>query len=200
MRDETIRLVFPPRRTDVWPPAVTHDLLGMKLANPTPQILEYHRLWPQHRGPVVVSVADPSIFLMDDGESTAPSPGCMFLCVTFGGFQWSLGSAYRRKWLTPTARHLARQVLKRSLSPRAHQREIDLAGQRYLREAAAFPDEPWEQQWRILASQTMEIPRNDRRHHICGIVYGIPRMGGTMTTYLRLTRRHLGGIRAFLRR
>ena len=193
----------PPFRTHakVKNPQRVHRLLGLELVNPTRSLIRLNHLHPDApAGPIVVSTNDPSRFYWDEDERMhlAPPPGAMIVVLTFGGFQWSLGTPLYRNWRTPTVRVLAEQILKRALSPRQHQQQIDATARRYVREAQAYPDDPLQQQWRLLAAQTMRIDVADKTRHICGLVFVLPGRGGTQSTWLRLTTRHLREIRAFL--
>ncbi len=174
-----------------------YDLLGMRLVNPSKSLIAKHGLWSGAPGPVVLSVSDPSIFLFDD-ESTAPTLGCMFTCMSFGGFIFSYKTPLARKFRIRTVRQFAREILNRAISPRRHRELIAEAAARLLKEASARPHDLEGQAWRLHSREVMRIPPQARSRYICGVVYGLPKHQGTMTTYLRLTEAHMDSVRRWL--
>ncbi len=184
------------RRTKLWvrTPQVT-NVLGMQLMDPTPELLEVLGLDRAAAGPVVLDVADPSIFMHDEvtGRSTAPGPGCMFWVITQAAFPFAEGTAYSDRHRLTTVRDLVGGLFQHALSPKEFIRALQDAETRMRERAKALHGT---QRRRMLAlARGLSPSREDSGQHICGIVYAYPHSKGTMTTYFRLLPQHLRALR-----
>jgi len=172
--------------------------LGMKLVDPTEELMKEYGLMEKYRGPIIVKVEDNSFF----PPNMVPTAGCAFWIVEHPvrGFMLNQENKEKAPSFRPrSVRELAEALLACTVTPEEYEEIYNKTVQQAREHAEALKDKPVERE-RWLKIAESKVPESEVGKYICRVVYNYPetKRRGTMTTYLRMTKADLDGLRAYL--
>lgn len=170
-------------------------ILGLTLANPTPELMHKHGHSTDFPGPIITQVQTPSFF----PEGMAPSAGCSFWIVEHPsrgmGLEGDTSPSFRPK----TAQEFAAAVIACTIAPADYAALFESRKKMFLEQGAKLKDDPAVRS-RLKEIAGARITPAETGKYVCRLVFNYPNQKGTMTTQIYLSKADLDDIRKLLKK
>lgn len=165
-------------------------ILGLTLANPTPELMHKHGHSAEFPGPIITQIQDSAIFL----KGTAPSAGCSIWIVEHPAKGFGLDQAAVPSFRPQTAKEFAAAIIACAIPPAEYAPLLE-AKKKAAREQIIKQKEDPALQSRLAEIAAVTLSAAQAGKYTCRLVYNYSDQKGTMTTEIYLTKAELDEIR-----